>query len=227
MTASKNLSLKHLIRPSKLDRAPLLLLLHGYGSNEEDLFSFAPEMSEDIFIVSARAPYDMPPYGAAWYAINFDATGGKFSDIPQAKESMKLINNFIEELKEAYPIDADNLNILGFSQGAILSYALSLSQPNLFKNVVAMSGYVNEELVVDRAGLNARFRESENPTNYFISHGTMDQVIPFEWAKKAIPIMEEARADYIFKDYPAGHGVARDNFYDMKKWLEARVLKSL
>jgi phospholipase/carboxylesterase len=223
MKESKSLSLKHLIRPAKKENAPLLLLLHGYGSNEDDLFSFAPEISEDIFIVSARAPYDMQPYGAAWYAINFDAAGGKFSDLDQARGSMDLLHKFIQELKENYPINADNINLLGFSQGAILSYALSLSQPKLFKNVVAMSGYVNEDLVVDRAGLNSRFRESENPTNFFISHGTMDQVIPFSWAQKAIPIMDEARADYVFKDYPIGHGVARDNFYDMKKWLEERV----
>jgi phospholipase/carboxylesterase len=220
----KNLSLKHIIRPAKKDNAPLLLLLHGYGSNEEDLFSFAPEISEDIFIVSARAPFDMQPYGAAWYAINFDAAGGKFSDLDEARQSMDRIKIFIEELKEAYPIDSNNLNILGFSQGAILSYALSLSQPDLLKNVVAMSGYINEDLIDDRAGLNSRFRESENPTNFFISHGTMDQVIPFSWAQKAILVMDEARADYVFKDYPIGHGVARDNFFDMKKWLERHVL---
>jgi phospholipase/carboxylesterase len=220
----KNLSLKHIIRPAKKDNAPLLLLLHGYGSNEEDLFSFAPEISEDIFIVSARAPFDMQPYGAAWYAINFDAAGGKLSDLDEARQSMDRIKIFIEELKEAYPIDSNNLNILGFSQGAILSYALSLSQPDLLKNVVAMSGYINEDLIDDRAGLNSRFRESENPTNFFISHGTMDQVIPFSWAQKAILVMDEARADYVFKDYSIGHGVARDNFFDMKKWLERHVL---
>lgn len=223
MKESMNLSLKHLVRPAKNDNAPLLLLLHGYGSNEEDLFSFAPEISEDIFIVSARAPYDMQPYGAAWYAINFDAAGGKFSDLDQARSSMKLLHTFIQELKDNYPINPDKINLLGFSQGAILSYALSLSQPDAFNNVVAMSGYVNEDLIEDRAGLNSRFRESENPTNFFISHGTMDQVIPFSWAQKAIPVMDEARADYVFKDYPIGHGVARDNFYDMKKWLEERV----
>ncbi|MGB5980657.1 MAG: phospholipase [Nonlabens sp.] len=224
MKPVENLSLKHRIRAARKENAPLLLLLHGYGSNEDDLFSFAPEIDDRIFIVSARAPYDMQPYGAAWYAINFDASGGKFSDLDQARDSSKKVLKFIEELKDAYPIDSENINILGFSQGAILSYGLSLSEPLLFKNVVAMSGYANEDLIEDRAGLNARFRESENTPNFFISHGTMDQVIPHSWAKKAIPVMDEARADYVFKEYPIGHGVARDNFYDMKKWLEERIL---
>jgi phospholipase/carboxylesterase len=218
------LSLQYITRPARQENAPLLLLLHGYGSNEEDLFSFAPEISEDIFIVSARAPYEMPPQGAAWYAINFDASGGKFSDTDQARESMVKITTFLEELKVAFSINPNNMNVLGFSQGAILSYGLSLSQPGLFRNVVAMSGYISEDLIAGRDGLEVRFRESEIKTNYFISHGTVDQVIPYEWAKNAPQIMEEIGADYVFKDYPIGHGVARDNFYDMKEWLEKRVL---
>lgn len=219
-----SLTLQHITRPARKENAPLLLLLHGYGSNEEDLFSFAPEISEDIFIVSARAPYDMQPQGAAWYAINFDAAGGKFSDNDQARESMMKINTFLEELKATYSIDPNNMNVLGFSQGAILSYGLSLSQPGLFRNVVAMSGYINEDIIAGRDGLEARFRESEIKTNYFISHGTVDQVVPYEWAKKAPQLMDEIHADYVFKDYPIGHGVSRDNFYDMKEWLEKRVL---
>jgi phospholipase/carboxylesterase len=218
------LSLQYITRPARQENAPLLLLLHGYGSNEEDLFSFAPEISEDIFIVSARAPYEMPPQGAAWYEINFDASGGKFSDTDQARESMVKITTFLEELKVAFSINPNNMNVLGFSQGAILSYGLSLSQPGLFRNVVAMSGYISEDLIAGRDGLEVRFRESEIKTNYFISHGTVDQVIPYEWAKNAPQIMEEIGADYVFKDYPIGHGVARDNFYDMKEWLEKRVL---
>jgi phospholipase/carboxylesterase len=219
-----SLSLPYITRPARKENAPLLLLLHGYGSNEEDLFSFAPEISEDIFIVSARAPYEMPPQGAAWYAINFDASGGKFSDNDQARESMVKITSFLEELKATYSIDPGNMNVLGFSQGAILAYGLSLSQPGLFQNVVAMSGYVNEDLIAGRSGLEARFRKSEIKTNYFISHGTVDQVIPYLWAKKAPQIMEEIHADYMFKEYPIGHGVSRDNFYDMKEWLEKRIL---
>ena len=72
------LSLEHLIRPSSLTegKPPVMFLLHGYGSNEEDLFSFAPELPEELCIISVRAPYPMEPYGNAWYAINFDGATG-------------------------------------------------------------------------------------------------------------------------------------------------------
>ncbi|GAK97597.1 serine esterase [Nonlabens tegetincola] len=218
-----SLSIKHIIRPAVQENAPLLLLLHGYGSNEEDLFSFSSEIDPNIFVVSARAPYEIPPYGAAWYAINFDAAGGKFSDLDQAKSSMELLDTFIEELKNSYPIDPNNINLLGFSQGAILSYALSFKHLGMFNNVVAMSGYLNKELIENEDDVVARFRESVKKTNYFISHGTMDQVIPLDWASEAPKFMSELKADYLYKNYPIGHGVSRDNFYDMKEWLEKRI----
>ncbi len=125
------LSLEYLIREPKikLDKNPLLLLLHGYGSNEQDLFSFATELPDDYYIVSARAPYNMQYGSYAWYAINFDADQNKFSDHEQAKISRDLIAHFIDELVANYPIDTKNVTLVGFSQGAILSYAVALSYP--------------------------------------------------------------------------------------------------
>lgn len=225
MTPRTDLSLTHLIRPATKPNAPLLLLLHGYGSNEADLFSFAPQIRDDFFIVSARAPFAMYPDGAAWYAINFDATtGDKFSDHEQARESMELLLHFIKELTEHYPIDGSDINLLGFSQGAILSFGLSLSYPQLFKKVVAMSGYLNEDLIMHKEGLESRFRESEKThkaTQFFISHGTMDQVVPYAWAAKTPAFLDGIKADYVFKEYPMGHGVSMENFRDMKAWLES------
>src|SRR6187399_908559 len=129
MTAQ--MTLHHLVREPKikLDKNPLILLLHGYGSNEEDLFSFATELPDEYYVISARAPYDMMYGSYAWYAINFDADENKFSDIDQAVESRDLIAGFIDELVAAYPIDKDEVTLVGFSQGSILSYAVALSYP--------------------------------------------------------------------------------------------------
>ena len=136
------LSLHHLIRPanSEKEKTPVLFLFHGYGSNEEDLFSFASELPSEICVISARAPYSIPPFGYAWYAINFDATSGKWSDVEQAKESVNKIVLFIKEACEAYHLNSSAISLLGFSQGAVLSLAVSLSYPELIKNVIALSG---------------------------------------------------------------------------------------
>jgi phospholipase/carboxylesterase len=214
-----NLSLEYKIREPKviLDKNPLLLLLHGYGSNEADLFSFAPELPDEYYIISARAPYDLQYGSYAWYAINFDADQNKFSDNDQARTSRDIIANFIDELISNYPIDANDVNLIGFSQGSILSYAVALSYPEKVNKVVAMSGYVNLDIVTEDY-----LKNNLNKLKIFASHGTVDQVIPIDWARKTPAILEKLGVAITYKEYPVGHGVAPQNFYDFKNWLVAK-----
>ncbi|WP_289039435.1 alpha/beta fold hydrolase [uncultured Zobellia sp.] len=214
------LSLEHLIRPStvKEGKAPVLFMFHGYGSNEEDLFSFAPELPEELCVISVRAPYPMEPYGNAWYAINFDAEQGKWSDDEQAKQSRDKIIAFIDEACNTYGLDASNVTILGFSQGTILSYAVALSYPEKIKNVIALSGYINEAI------LKEDYKEKEHSQlKIYTSHGQVDQVIPPEWAQRAPEFLKNLGIDHVYEEFPVGHGVAPQNFYSFKKWLEDKI----
>ncbi|MBA4277466.1 alpha/beta fold hydrolase [Flavobacterium sp.] len=211
-----NLSLEYLIREpkTKLDKNPLLVLIHGYGSNEQDLFSFASELPDEYYIVSARAPYDIQYGSYAWYAINFDADQNKFSDNDQARSSRDLIAQFIEELTANYRIDSENITLIGFSQGAILSYAVALSHPEKVQKVVALSGYLNTEILEENY-----LKNSFSNLKIFAAHGTVDQVIPVEWARKAKPFLDNLGINSIYKEYPIGHGVAPQEFNDFKNWL--------
>lgn len=211
-----SLSLEYLIKEPKviLDRNPLLLLLHGYGSNEEDLFSFASELPENYYIISARAPYPLPPYGNAWYAIDFDANMNKFSNDQQAIESRDLIVSFIDELLAKYPIDSKNVNLIGFSQGAILSYAVALSYPEKINKVVALSGYFNQNIIKEGYENNDHSR-----LKFFVSHGSVDQVIPIDWARKNPEVLKLLKVEHEYHEYNVGHGVAPQNFFDFKKFL--------
>ena len=197
-----------------MEKNPLIVLLHGYGSNEEDLFSFAPELPKEYYVISVRAPFDLQPYGHAWYAIHFDADENKFSDNDEAKESVQLIASFIDEITAKYPIDKDNINLIGFSQGAILSYATALTYPEKIAKVVALSGYLNLDIIPENID-----KKSIAHLKFFISHGTVDQVIPVDWARKAKPALEALGLDVTYNEYPIGHGVAPQNFYDFKNWL--------
>jgi phospholipase/carboxylesterase len=210
------LSLEYLIREPKviLDKNPLLLLLHGYGSNESDLFSFASELPEEYYVISARAPYDMQYGSYAWYAINFDANENKFSDVDQAAQSRDLIAGFIDELIGAYPIDAEDVTLVGFSQGSILSYAIAFSYPEKIKQVAALSGYLQTDMAV------SNFKANDlSKLRIFASHGTVDQVIPIDWARKIKPFLDEMNIENVYKEYPVGHGVAPQNFFDFRNWL--------
>lgn len=211
------MTLHHLVREPKikLDKNPLLLLLHGYGSNEQDLFSFASELPDEYYVVSARAPYDLQFGAYAWYAIGFDEEGIKFSDEDQARSSRDTIAGFIDELVENYAIDANNITLIGFSQGCILSYAVALSYPEKVQRVVGMSGYLNTDIAA------ANFEKNDFANlKMFISHGTVDQVIPVEWARKAPAVLDSLGIANVYKEYPVGHGVAPQNFFDFRNWLQ-------
>src|SRR5690606_34791303 len=96
---TKELSLYHLIRPAKeqSNQSAVLIMLHGYGSNEADLFSFASELPEELCILSLRAPHSLMDNAYAWYAIHFDEQQGKWTDTKQAIASVQQIKTFIEE----------------------------------------------------------------------------------------------------------------------------------
>ena len=214
------LSLYHIIRPSSTEdgRPPVIFLFHGYGSNEEDLFSFASELPSECFIISARGPYPLPPFGNAWYAINFDASHGKWSDEEQAISSRNKIVDFIEEACEAYQLDKDNVTLLAFSQGTVLSYAVALSFPDKVKNVVALSGYIDENI------LEKNYTQKDHKNlNIYASHGQVDQVIPPEWAQKAPILLKKLGINYKYEEFPVGHGVSAENFYSFRKWLEENI----
>jgi phospholipase/carboxylesterase len=210
------MKLEHLVRQPLVKTAhpPLLLLLHGYGSDEEDLFSFASELPQEYLIVSARAPIPMQPYGNAWYAINFDADENKFTNTEQAIASRDLIADFIDEIHQHYSTHPKQVTLIGFSQGAILSYAVALSYPEKVNRVVALSGYLNKEILKEDY-----LKNDLSQLKVFISHGNVDQVIPVEWAQKAPGILQNLGIQPIYKEYPAGHGIHPQNFKDFLNFL--------
>ncbi len=214
-----NLSLDHIVRPSSLtNKAPLVIMLHGYGSDENDLFSFASELPDQLFVISAKAPYAMQPFGNAWYAINFDAEKGKWSDNEQAIKSRDLISKFIDEACDTYPVDESNVTLLGFSQGTILSYAVALTYPEKVKNIIALSGYINPDIIPETYK-----KDQLLHLDFYCSHGSVDQVIPVEWARQTPKILESLNIKHQYSEFPVGHGVAPQNFYDFKTWLEKRI----
>ncbi|CAH8283765.1 phospholipase/carboxylesterase [Mariniflexile fucanivorans] len=214
-----SLSLYHITRKSTLnENAPLLIMMHGYGSDENDLFSFSSELPEELFIISVRAPYPMQPYGNAWYAINFDQEQGKWNDNEQAKESLDLIAKFIDEAIAEYPVNKNNVTLLGFSQGSILGYGVALTYPEKIKNIIALSGYINKDILPD----DIKTKDYSN-LDFYCSHGSVDQVIPVEWARQTAPFLNSLNIKNKYAEFPVGHGVAPQNFYEFRKWLVERI----
>ncbi len=197
--------------------SPLVLMIHGYGSNEDDLFSFASDLPKNYKIISLRAPYSLPYGGFSWYDINVDNDSNISINTFQAKDSVLKIKDFVEnELKKKFSFDMNNICLIGFSQGTILSYALSLNNPNLFKKVVALSGKINMELIDQNI-------KDYSSLKYFCSHGTKDQVIPVSYSRESIKWLNSKNITHDYKEYEMAHSVSQENFIDFLEWMKFSI----
>ena len=200
--------------PQEAGKKGAFFLLHGYGSNEDDLFSFVEDLPREFHYFSVQAPHSLEPFGYAWYAIDFDAVQGKWSNTEQAIESRELLMHFIEEASEKFNLEKAQLNLLGFSQGCILSFALGLSYPQKFHRIIGLSGYINEDLLA------STYREKDHSLlKIYSSHGQVDPVIPVEWAQRTPEFLKGIGAQIRYEEFPVGHGVSPQNFESFKNWI--------
>ena len=211
------MDLQYLVRePQNITpETPVLFLLHGYGSNEEDLFSFVPTLPEDWLVISFRAAKDWGYGGYAWFDIDFN-NAENFVDENEANEAVKLVLENIMTVTNRYGLTDNKTHLCGFSQGGMIAYSLALQYPDLFSKVACLSSYPEEKLLnnIDR-----NKKKYEN-MRFFISHGTEDAVIPLEWGRKAADLLYDLSAYFSFREYMSGHGVNQKNYLDLMDFFK-------
>src|SRR5262245_50708304 len=159
-------------RSGLAEKPPLLLLLHGYGANEDDLFSLAPYLDERFMIVSARAPITLQPASYAWFNLGFTPQG-ILVDPEEVESARRMIHKFLGELIETYECDSNAVYLMGFSQGAMMSLSLALTYPGSAAGVVAMSGRV-----LPQALQSISDKDILTGLPIFVAHGSRDMLIP-------------------------------------------------
>ncbi|WP_410764503.1 alpha/beta hydrolase [Haloferax sp. DFSO60] len=197
--------------------APAVVLLHGRGSNEQDLLQIAQQFPDTLHVVSLRAP-DTLHGGYTWYDLDLSAGGLHESqpDGEQFERSRKLIRESIEGAIEAYDIDPERVGLLGFSQGAITSLSLLLDDPDDYAWVVALHGYLAESHAdLEPDGVAGK--------PVFIAAGSMDQIIPSFRAERAAERLSELGVNVTFNTYDAPHGVSPGELADAVSFVEAHV----
>lgn len=213
---ARTLSLTHLLhepRERGSGPPPLLLLLHGIGSNEQDLLGLAPYLDSRFMLVSARAPVVMGMGAYGWFNIEFTPQG-LVADLEQARKSLDLLPGFIDELVETYETDARCTYLAGFSQGAMMSLALMLTRPQKVAGVIAMSGRLPSQVLegdLDRQAL------AGMPV--IITHGIYDPVLPVEQGREARKLLESLPVELTYREYPMGHEVSMESLRDVSAWL--------
>lgn len=198
----------------EMDKNPLMLLIHGYGSNEADLFSFADDLPDEFHVISVQAFHTLGQGMFAWYEIDF-INAEKFNNIPQGLESRDKLVEFIDSITAQENLDKENVWLCGFSQGAILSYSIALNFPNKVKNIAILSGYPEPELI-GQISIRPEFAD----LNFYISHGIDDMVIPIEWARNGKPFLEKLGIKNVYHEYNGGHGIVPQNYADLMAWMK-------
>ncbi|MDB5271973.1 MAG: phospholipase/Carboxylesterase [Chitinophagaceae bacterium] len=213
---TKEPSLFYIYRAPKIktDRPPLILLLHGVGSNEKDLFALADQLPDRFLVVSARGPYAVSHDGYGWYELHFE-NGKPIYKKEQAEKSRLLLLRFIEQLKEKHTFDAQQVYLCGFSQGGIMSYSVGLTNPEKIKGLAVMSGRLLEEIKTITAPV-----EQLKALGIFISHGTQDRVLPIQNARDAKAYLNQLGLTPLYKEYPVGHTINNEMFADLLRWLK-------
>ena len=213
-------SLVHAVREpagNTREPAPLLILLHGVGSNEQDLIGLAPALDSRFFVVSARAPVTLDYGRYGWYHVQFTPTGFIF-DQEEAEQSRKLIMQFVKELLDSYNVDPARVFLMGFSQGCIMSVAAALTHPQMFAGIVGMSGRLLPDLLTKTAS-----PELLRGMPLMIVHGMQDSVISINDGRALRDALQTLPVDLTYIEYPMGHHVSDESLFDISAWLATRL----
>jgi phospholipase/carboxylesterase len=198
--------------------APLLVMLHGIGSHEEDLIQLAPYLDPRFAVVSLRAPLPLSMGGFAWFEMTWTEEG-PVGNIPQARTSLQLLSSFLDQvLQEGIPnitLDPAQVYLLGFSQGAIMSLSLALTQPEKLAGIVAMSGRLPAEAVAEAAP-----PEYLQNLSILAVHGTQDAVLPIHCGREIRDHFTRLPLRFTYREYEMGHEVSPQSLLDIQAWLQ-------
>ena len=201
------MTLTQLTRAARGEPEGLLVLFHGRGADEHDLFPLLDVLDPErrLLGVTPRAPLALPPGGAHWYA--FYRLG--YPDPATFSASYSLATEWLDGL--GFPPERTALG--GFSQGGMMAYALSLfegrSRPAA---VIALSCFMPTV-----PGFELDLDPPLPPVA--IGHGTRDDVIGVEWGRAAHELLTKAGADVLYREYPTGHSVDPAFLDEIARWL--------
>jgi phospholipase/carboxylesterase len=194
-------------------RHPALVMLHGRGTDEEDLLGLAEALDPRFLIISPRAPFPFPGAGYTWY----DAGADGAPEPAGFMSSYAALRTFLDDVLRSYPIDPARLFLFGFSMGTVMSYALALTAPELFRGVVANSGYLAERTPLTYAW------EHAGSLEFLITHGTEDPVIPLAAARHAADVFHSRNVPVTAREYLMGHAISGECLADAAAWLHRRI----
>ena len=214
---SLELPVTHLYRPvDPAAGAPwLLVLLHGVGSNEADLFGLAPAVPGQFHVLSLRAPFHMGPDAFGWFTFSVRSDGHRVIDAEQEVASRRILAQVISSSAEQLSVPAERVVVGGFSQGGIMSLSLLLTRPELLAAALVMHSRLLPEIEPSVAPA-----EALRGRRLWVSHGTADSVMPLANAHIIRDRIRELPVELSYAEFPGGHEIRPAELSAVMTWLD-------
>jgi phospholipase/carboxylesterase len=200
-------------RPASGEPSGALVLFHGRGADEHDLFPLLDALDPERRLVgaTARGPLSLPPGGAHWYVLGGIGTPERGTFISSFQAASEWLDGFLRE----HGIGHDRLVLGGFSQGGVMAYSLGLGngRPRPAA-IVAFSSFIPTVEGFE-------FELSPPLPPIAIGHGTLDSTIGVEWGRRARQLLEAAGAEVLYRETPMFHQIDPEFVRDVAAWIAA------
>jgi phospholipase/carboxylesterase len=206
------------IRPAAGDPEGALVLFHGRGADENDLFPLLDLLDPERRLVGAtpRGPLTLPPGGRHWYALG----GIPTPEATTFHASYAAASQWLDSFLQQHGLRHEWLVVGGFSQGAVMSYCLGLGRGRPRPAAItAFSGFIPQV-----EGFELDLTPPLPPVA--IGHGTHDPVIGVEWGRQARDLLEQAGASVLYRETPMAHQIDPGFLRDVARWLADALAKA-
>lgn len=209
MKSYENLELENLFIPSKVPSKKLMIILHGRGDSSDGFVGLPPYLNlDDMNYILFDAPFEYFT-GHSWYQLPPD-------QLPGIEYSSKLLTTALDELFEE-EFNAEESFLFGFSQGSLLTFEFGARYHKVLAGYIAISGYI-----YDAKKLLEDMNQDVNANNWLCTHGTQDNVLPFQTSKEQVETLQDAGFKIEFKSYNKDHSIAADELSMISEWIKAK-----
>ena len=194
--------------PDRGESLRLLLLLHGWTGDENSMWIFTPRLPQNYIIISPRGLFRTPLGGYGWGKSNIKG----WPTMNDFRTAMQALMDLIDSLE--FPgIQANQFNVMGFSQGAALGYALALTYPERINKLAGLSGFFPEPT---QGGLLGGTLEGKR---VFVAHGLKDELVPVDKARQVVEALKHSGAEVIYCEEDVGHKLSTGCFRGMDDYF--------
>lgn len=203
----QNLPLDNIFIPAKVPSKKVMIIMHGRGDSSEGFTSLPPFLDiDEMNYLLLDAPFEYFT-GLSWYQLPPD-------QLPGIRHSSQLLTETLDMLFEE-EFNADESFLFGFSQGSLLTFEFGARYHKALAGYIAVSGYI-----YDASKLLEEMNPAVKDSNWLCTHGTYDNVLPFESSKEQVETLQEGGFNVEFKAYNKDHSIDRDELEMIASWMK-------